>query len=199
MTRILIADDHELILEGLKKTLGEVASDIVGANSFDTAVAALNGNAFDFCVIDHELNPGRGDKLLEKVRETMPQAKAICISGEFSAAVLSSLTDAGFNGFYSKSDDLEEMIAAVESLETDEIFYSTSVQELLREASDLPRLSARQLELLEHIKAGRSNKDAAHLMGVRQATVSFHMRHLKTKLRASNAREIIARAQEFGF
>ena len=77
MTRILIADDHELILEGLKKTLDEVASDIVGANSFDTAVAALNGNAFDFCVIDHELNPGRGDKLLEKVRETMPRAKAI--------------------------------------------------------------------------------------------------------------------------
>ena len=184
MTRILIVDDHDLILEGLTSKLKLITEDIVRARSYKAAVDELNGHPFDFCIIDHGLEPGSGEALLKEIRSVMPATKAICISGEFSVAKLAQLTHSGFNGYYAKSDELDEIIAAVESLTTDEVFYSSSLQPKMRDVEDLPKLSPRQHELLVHLAAGKSNSEAAEAMGVRPATISFHMKHLKRKLGA---------------
>ena len=128
----------------------------------------------------------------------MPNTKAICISGDFTAATLAQLERSGFNGYYSKADRQEEIIAAVESLETDGVFYSSSLQGLVRELNDLPKLSPRQFELLKEIADGKSNAEAAEAMGVRPATVSFHMKHMKRKLGATNARDAVQKAKTLG-
>ena len=196
--RILIADDHDLILEGLRSTLADLSSEIVCAPSLDKALHHVAQSDFDYYIIDYALKPGTGDMLLNDVRKTTPRARAICISGEFNAAILAKMSDAGFDAFYDKGDPLDEILDAIKSLDADDVFYSSSVKALMREVDDLPRLSGRQNELLGHIAAGRTNKEAAHQMGVEQATVSFHMKHLKRKLKASNSREIVTRATELG-
>ena len=198
MTRILIVDDHDLILDGLISKLGSVSSDIVSARSFDAAIETLDGAPFDICILDLSLKPGSGDQLLLAIRQKMPSTKAICISGDFSPGVLAQLKKSGFDGFYSKADDREEIVAAVESLDSRGIFYSSSLQLLMDEMADIPQLSKRQRELLQELAEGKSNSDAAADMGVTPATVSFHMKHLKRKLNASNARDIVNRAKELG-
>ena len=126
----------------------------------------------------------------------MPETKAICISGDFSVAALAQLERSGFDGYYSKRDEQSEIIAAVESLEHDGIFYSSSLQDMMSDVGDLPKLSPRQFELLKQLAAGKSNTEAAEAMKVRPATISFHMKHLKKKLGAKNARDIVKLAKE---
>lgn len=170
----------------------------MSARSYKQALQSLTGPAFDFSVIDLGLKPGTGDQLLAEIRQVMPSTKAICTSGDFSIAKLAQLQQSGFDGYYSKSDELSEIIAAVESLDRDGVFYSTSLQALMRDMEDFPKLSPRQFELLTGIAAGKSNSEAAEAMGVSPATVSFHMRHLKRKLGAKNARDIVKLAKERG-
>ena len=191
-------DDHDLILEGLTSKLELVTQDIVRARSYDEALAELNGAAFDFCIIDFGLKPGSGDRLLKEIREVMPETKAICISGDFTVATLAQLTRSGFNGYYAKGDELDEIIAAVESLKSDDVFYSSSLQIKMRDVGDAPELSPRQFELLANLAAGMSNAAAAEAMDVSPATISFHMKHLKRKLSAKNARDIVKIAAELG-
>lgn len=198
MTRILIVDDHDLILEGLASQLEQITDDIIRARSYKEALAQLNGPAFDFCIIDYGLQPGSGDRLLKDIRDVMPNTKAICISGEFSVATLAQLTQSGFNGYYLKGDDMDEIIAAVDSLNGEEVFYSSTLQSKIEGAGGLPNLSPRQFELLSKLADGLSNAEAAEAMGVRPATISFHMKHLKKKLGAKNARDILKIAAELG-
>ena len=93
---------------------------------------------------------------------------------------------------------MDEIIAAVESLESDGVFYSSSLQAKVQNMADMPSLSPRQFELLSNLAEGRSNSAAAEAMGVRPATISFHMKHLKRKLGAKNARDIVKIATELG-
>lgn len=199
MTRILIVDDHDLILEGLESTLRQLSDNIVCVKSYAAAITELSGPDFDVCIIDYGLNPGSGDGLLREIREKMPNTKAICISADFNPNRLHQLKKSGFNGFYSKTDPREEIVAAIESLSDSGIFYSSTLQTMMRESGDIPKLSNRQSQLLGHIDAGMSNEEAAAAMQVKPATVSFHMKHLKQKLGAKNARDIVTRARELGF
>jgi len=199
MTRILIVDDHDLILDGLVSILESVSRDIVSASSYGAAIDALDGPPFDFCILDLALKPGSGDELLQAIRQKMPETKAICISGDFSPGALVQLQKSGFDGFYAKADDRAEIVAAVESLDSRGVFYSSSLQLMMDEMGDIPKLSKRQRELLHELAEGRSNAEASENMGVTPATVSFHMKHLKRKLKANNARDIVNRAKEFGF
>jgi len=200
MKRVLVIDDHELVALGVVSAISALDPQTDMARTFKHAKRLLTENTYDVIFLDINLEDDRGDGRDLKIwmNQTGAAGQTIAMSSAFTPAQIQALEKLRFDGFYSKSDKREELIAAVESLAYDGVFHSSTVLNLIDTLKTAPSLTKRQTELMHLVANGASNKEAAHEMNIRDATIAFHMTQLKERLGVRNAREIGARARELG-
>lgn len=205
MIRVLVADDHTIVREGLKQIL---------AKSGDLAVAgeAANGNdvlkmvreqAWDVLVTDMSM-PGRsGIELIKLVKEACPKLPVLVLSmyGEEQYAVRA--IRAGASGYLTKESASEQLVAAIRKIASGGIHVSAAVAEALfntvrggNSAKPHEQLSDREFQVLQLIAGGNSVADIASLLNLSPKTVSTHKTRILEKMSMSNQAELIRYAIE---
>jgi DNA-binding NarL/FixJ family response regulator len=205
MIRVLVADDHTIVREGLKQIL---------AKSGDLAVAgeAANGNdvlklvreqEWDVLVTDMSM-PGRnGIELIKLVKEARPRLPVLVLSmyGEEQYAVRA--IRAGASGYLNKESASEQLVAAIRKIAAGGVHVSPAVAEALFHnvrggEGTLPhqRLSDREFQVLQLIAAGNSMSDIAAQLNLSPKTVSTHKTRILEKMNMSNQAELIRYAIE---
>ncbi len=213
MIRILIADDHELFRRGLKmvleseddiEVLGE-ASD--GQEAFDLAVA----EAPDVIVMDVRMPVLSGIEATQLIKEHLPSAKILMLTISDEEDDLYQAIKAGANGYLLKEISIDEIGNAVRSVCGGQSLISPSMaSKLLNEFASMikkeeekahvpaPRLTPREMEVLQHVAQGMNNREIAKTLFISENTVKNHVRNILEKLHLHSRMEAVVYAVREG-
>ena len=200
MIRVIIADDHALVREGLKKTLGEEHNIQVVAearNSAEVQSSIVDVDA-DVLVLDISMPGASGLSLLQHVVTSKKNLKVLILSMHPEERFALRALREGASGYMTKESAPEELADAIRRIVSGRKYISAALAERL--ADELQSngttvqhelLSEREYEVFLFIASGKTVGQIAHELSLSVATVSTHRRRVMEKMRLSNNAEII--------
>ncbi|GAA2214921.1 response regulator transcription factor [Nonomuraea monospora] len=197
--RLLIADDHPIVRDGLRAALGgEPDLEIVGeAADGEEAVRLAGQLAPDIVLMDLRMPGLDGVGAIRRLSGTGPR---VLVLTTFDTDVLPAL-EAGASGYLLKDAPPEELIRAVRAVHRGETVLAPAVAGRLAEHLRRPargRLSKRELEVLRLVAGGATNKEAAAGLFISEASVKTHLLHVYAKLDVRDRASAVAEAYRRG-
>ncbi len=205
--RILIADDHPIVRDGLVAVLNTQPDfAVVGeAGSGAETVRQVEALAPDVVLLDLEMPDGDGVETLLRLREAGLTARVIVFTAFDTDERILAAIRAGAQGYLLKGIPRDDIFSAVRAVSAGASLLTPVVaSRLLRhvstegQPSHVPALTPRERETLRLLGHGLQNKEIAIQLGVRERTVKFHVAALMRKLGAGNRTEVVARATQEG-
>jgi len=193
---VLLAEDHMIVREGLKKLL-ETESDIevVGEATNGRQAVELNQKLRpDVIVMDIAMPQLNGLEATRQILKTFPAVKVIILSAHSDDAYVESATALGASGYLVKQTSAHFLSEAIRDVQKGKTFFSPTVskrfhkrQQESLDRKGLPkanvgRLSSREVEVLQLIAEGEANKQIAESLSISIKTVEKHREHLMRKL-----------------
>ncbi len=206
MIRVVVADDHPIVREGLRRILDRAKGiEVVGETDRGDALPTLVGETSpDVVVMDIEM-PGPGFlKVIPAVSAGRPGLRVLVLSGHPEEAYAVHALRAGAAGYLEKALATDQLVAAVHRVHSGGRYVSPEVaQRLARSAAkdtgpSHERLSVRELEVLRLIGDGRSLKQIAAQLQVNAKTISTYRARILTKLSLKTNAEMVRYAVQHG-
>lgn len=187
MTRILVADDHDLVRETLAAYLeAEGVAEVRVASDVAEALDLIGRDGpFDLALVDYNMPGMEGLKGLTRIMEANDGQPVALISGAMSTELAEQALEAGAAGFVPKTLGSKSLVAAVRLMIGGEIFAPLTLIPRAQTA-DEGHLSPRELDVLRGICAGQSNKEIARVLDLQEVTVKLHVKTMSRKLGARN-------------
>lgn len=186
--RVLIADDHPVVLTGLQTLLARDPDVEVVAQARDGQEAVRKALDLrpDVLILDISMPKMNGIQALQQIRRSLPEVRALVLSMYRSNEMVRSALRAGASGYVLKDNELENLTDVVQAVHRGEPYLSPSIArvviEVLQSEQQPPPLSERELEVLQQIADGRSSKEIAPLLGISPRTVDTHRQNVMDKL-----------------
>ncbi|EYT53263.1 LuxR family transcriptional regulator [Leucobacter sp. UCD-THU] len=203
MIRIVLADDHPVVRAGVRALLEcERDLEIVGeAATPDAAVALAAGAEPDVVLMDLQFGAsGSGAEATRRIRaQVHPPAVLVLTNYDTDGDILSAV-EAGASGYLLKDAPPDELVAAVRAAAAGESALAPAIagRLLARLRAPAVSLSAREIEVLQLVAAGRTNGGIAAELHITDATVKSHLVHVYDKLGVSTRTAAVAAARELG-
>jgi DNA-binding NarL/FixJ family response regulator len=181
--RLLLADDHPLFLDGVRRLL-ESKYDVVGMVADGKAlITAAQNLQPDVIVVDISMPEMNGLAAAQIIRKTVPAAKFIVLSVHSDQAYAREAFRVGVRGFVSKRGAGAELLTAIKQVLEGRTYVSPLVSPETPGASkETKPLTLRQLEILRMVAEGYQNKEIAELLKISVKTVEFHKTRIMTEL-----------------
>lgn len=200
---ILIVDDHALIREGIVSVLGGLRPDarIDACGRCDEALALAAERRYDLVLLDLQLPDRPGFHALEALRQNCPETPVVVVSAQEDRATVLRTLDLGARSFIPKSSDTARIRHALSAILAGKVFLPDSVYSEVAEPRSTPgavpwQLTDRQLEVLQLLVAGLSNKLIARRLDIAESTVKIHVSAILRELRVgSRTQALIAVAR----
>lgn len=205
--RILVADDHPVVRDGLAAVLGtqpdfEVISEVSNGREVVEQTLALKP---DVVLLDLEMPEMDGVETLKALRQMSAEVKAIVFTAFDTDERILSAVQAGAQGYLLKGAPREELFKAVRVVNAGgSLLEPVVASKLLRQVSEAeakPKadpLTPREVEVLELVAQGLQNKEIAAALIISERTVKFHVSSIMGKLGAGNRTEALSIAAQRG-
>lgn len=187
--RVILADDHVLVRQGLKSLLEREGFQVVAeASDGQDAVNHARSLQPDIAVLDISMPICNGLEAAREIRTTSAKTKTILLTQHDEEQYVSEALDAGVKGYVTKSQASTDLLHAIRQVSRGEVYLSpgisSAVIEAFRTKSQKPKdpLSARERQVLQLIAEGKSTKDVATLLGISVKTAESHRTRLMKKL-----------------
>lgn len=198
--KIVLIEDHSLVLESLKRLLGTVDRyDVVAAcNNGATGVEAVKQNKPDICILDVRLPDMPSTKVLEEIKKVSPSTKVVCLSSFDSIYEIEELLSQGASGYLLKNITSENFFSAIDSVYQGGFVVDPQIAQKLYERKSsqtngmAATLTEREMEVLNLIARGYSNKQIAKELSIKEDTVKAHISNIFSKLDVRNRVEAVA-------
>lgn len=201
--RILIADDHDLLRDTLVLFLeNEGGMETTAVASFDEARARIEQDeAYDLVLLDYNMPGMNGLDGVKRALDMREGQRVALISGEATKKIAEQALEAGAAGFVPKSLPAKSFVNAVKFMAMGEQYAPLDFMTAEEEARSNPiadKLTDRELQVLEGLTQGMSNKEIARQLNIQEPTVKLHMKTLYRKLGAANRTQAALIAREAG-
>ena len=192
--RVLIADDHTIVRIGLAALLGaEKDIEVVGeAQNGEVAVKEALRLEPDIIIMDLMMPKKDGAEATAELREKLPSAKIIILTTFGASDGIAHALESGAAGALVKTADDDALVATIRAVAGGETVISSEIKRLLAENPPIPKLTPRQIEVLQSMTRGLTNRDIAKQLGIRQDRVDEHVAAILTKIGAANRTEAVA-------
>jgi DNA-binding NarL/FixJ family response regulator len=198
--RVLIVDDHPVVRAGLASLLRRQAGlKLVGsAHSGEEAMSILARCAVDLMLLDLRMPSINGIDLLNMLKTRDNQPKTIILSSYEYEEEIYRAVKAGARGYLSKNAPREEIIAAIEEVVAGGTYFPEHMLEWIQDRKARSSLSGREIEILEMVSKGLTNKEIASALQISHYTVRNHINHITAKLQVSDRTEAATVAMRQG-
>jgi DNA-binding NarL/FixJ family response regulator len=198
----MLVDDHPVVRKGLLAVLSTENIEVVSSvGSGEEALSKASSVNPDVVLCDLRLGEGiDGIDTTAALRLLKtPPAVIILSTHNRDAEILASIK-AGASGYVLKDSEPEQIISAIHAASEGKTFFSPKIAEKVFNglSNPLPRLTARETEVLSLIAGGSGNKEIAEKLHLSEATVKSHVSHIITKLNADNRSRAISKAIALG-
>src|SRR5215203_676707 len=197
MTRILVADDHDVVRSGLRAILDAQEGWVVvaeAANGQEAVERAIETKP-DIAILDYSLPIANGAEVTRQLRVRVPEIEVLIFTMHESEDVVLDLLSAGAKGYLLKSDARRFLIAAVDSLAAHKPFFTGKVSEALLETYLANNrgtiLSPRERAVVQLIAEGKSNKAVGDVLAISQKTVESHRAAAMRKLNLDSTAALV--------
>lgn len=198
MKRIVLAEDHAMIRDGLKLLLMTRSNwCVVGETGDGRLVSQLvRDTQADLLLLDLDLPGCRGIELAQQIRAGFPQTRILVVTGNHNASTVRAAMAAGVDGYTLKHEDADELLHAISLVLSGIRYVSKALAHALEIAPDSPvqPITAREKEILVLIANGHSSRDIAQKLDLSVLTVRKHRQNLMSKLALHNVAELTAYA-----
>ena len=187
--RIVLADDHLIVRQGLRSVLEREGYQICGegANGHE-AIDLAEKHKPDVAVLDFAMPLLNGMEACREIQRVSPRTVTILLTMHTEDQYVLSALQAGVKGFLVKTQPMADLIRAIQDVHQGGVYLSPRISRAVVQAylgkSDLPPdpLSARERQVLQLIAEGKSTKEAAHFLGISYKTAESHRTRLMEKL-----------------
>ncbi len=198
--KLIIADDHRLLVQGLQQMLGR-RFDVVGvAYAGDELLEVLRATPADGLVLDLSL-PGRsGIDLLPDIRKIQPDLKILVLTMHVDRILAEASLAAGATGFVPKDSGMEEVEQALHDVLAGRRYISPRVPKFSHRVgldamhASLARLTPRQQTIVKLIGQGRTSAEIGETLGLSENTITFHRGRIRKVLGLSSEWELVRHA-----
>lgn len=205
--RVLLADDHTLVLDGFKRLL-EDHCDLVGTAADGLALLEASSRLRpDLVILDISMPLLNGIDAARKLKKQLPHVKLIFVTMHSDRAYISEAFRAGASGYLLKRSASDELIKAVQAVMAGQYFVTSLItkdviESLLQSGGARPSspddLTFRQREILQLVVQGRSAKEIAQTMNLSPRTVEFHKAQILERLDLQSTADLIKYAITHG-
>lgn len=205
-SRILLGDDHALILDGVRASLQDQFDVIGEAYDGKALVSAAETLQPDIVILDISMPVLNGFESARLIKKVLPATKIIFLSQHLNPAYLKHALKAGAAGYVLKSGAREELHQAIDSVLHGKTYITPSFGEDIRsqmlnrsgEIADEEELTDRQREILQLIVQGKANKEIADIIHISIKTVEFHRARIMSRLGVRTVAELTKVALQQG-
>jgi DNA-binding NarL/FixJ family response regulator len=207
-TRVLLADDHKIILNGLRSLL-EPEFELVGKVEDGRAlVSAAEKLRPDVIVVDVSMPLLNGIEAVRQIKKIDPQVKVVFLTMHPDVTYAIRAFEAGASGYVLKHSASSELLMAIHEATKGRSYVTPMIAgELLqaykggthRQDEAAQELTQRQREILQLLVEGNSAKEVANLLNISPRTVEFHKYNMMSKLKLKSAAALIQYAIKHGF
>ena len=200
--RILIADDHALVREGLRRVLEtrrdwEVCAEAVNGRD---AVAKACACKPDVVIVDFSMPELNGLEATRQIHAALPRTEVLVLTMHETDSLVRDVLAAGARGFILKSDAGHALVEAIETLLLHKPYFTAKVTELVLQGYLNPAsapgeisspLTARERQVVQLVAEGKSSKEVADSLGVSAKTVESHRANILRKLGLRSSAELV--------
>ncbi len=197
MIKVFIVDDHQMITEGIRALLA-AEEDIEWAGSAKTPTAlleALKKSHPDVLLMDINLPEMNGMELCRLVKQQYPAIHIVGLSTSGEVSIIQKMIENGAAGYLLKDASKAEIIDALHKVVKGKEYVNFSVSQILKtyktDTQQLPVLTRREKEILEHISEGLTNQEIAQQLFVTVTTVDSHRKNMLTKFKVKNTAALV--------
>lgn len=192
MINVLIADDHKMVREGLKRILefdGEITV-VAEADNGQECLKKVRTVKPDIVLLDINMPVMNGIDTLEVMKKKKVKSKVIILTVHNEIEYLLRAVDIGIDGYILKDSDAQELVRAINSVYAGEKFIQPSLIPLLNskliardiDMQNMQKLSKREIEVLKLVAVGMFNKEIGKKLGISERTVKNHMSSIFKKI-----------------
>ncbi len=198
--RILIADDHPLVVEGVRGVLETYdALQVVGtAANGEEALAAFDRETPDVVLMDLNMPGMSGLAATEILLERHPDARILILSMHDTPEYISTALRHGARGYVLKDVPTDDIVQAIEHVHAGERYLCTGTAQVLSPETGREPLTSREQTVLLELASGKSNKEVARELDISVRTVETHRKNIKRKLDISSTAGLTRYAMEHG-
>lgn len=200
MIRVLIADDHKIVRDGLKRILAANADLQVAAEaaSGDEALQLVRANDYDVAVIDMSMPGLAGIDLIKRLKGEKPGLRLLVLSMHGEHQYAARALKAGASGYLNKDSAAEQLVSALRKIASGGVHISEAAAAMLlnQDKSLHEGLSDREFEVLRLLVEGLGPTDIAGRLHLSVKTVSTHKTHILQKLSLGSTAELVRYALE---
>ncbi len=200
--RIVIADDHEIVRQGLKAILEGDGCEVVGEySSGREAVEGARATRPDVAVMDISMPDLNGAEATQQLAKQQPDTKVIVLTMHDSEELARRVLEAGARGYVLKSDAARDLANAVRTVMKGQPFFSGKISEMLLrgylnnpsqpQESAIPSLTSREREVVQLLAEGKSSKEVASILGTSPATVETQRAKIMQKLDLHSVTDLV--------
>ncbi len=196
--RVLIADDHPIVRQGLRSLLSAASHvEVVGEASDGREALELAARTRPAVLLCDLSMPGlNGVEALRRLKKVSPTTRALVLSMHAAADYVRPAARAGAAGYLVKGAGLDDLLEALEAVARGETFFGPEARQVLAQDTgaapddSLERLTSREREVLQLVAEGHSNRDIGAALGISPKTADAHRTSLMRKLELHDAQAL---------
>ncbi len=207
--KILLADDHQLVLDGLAMMLGSQQDlEVVGqANNGHEVLTFLKQHEADIVLLDLNMPEMNGLETCKAMKKEYGHVKILVLSMLSDVKLVKKLVKEGAHGYMLKNSGQKELSEAIKKVVAGQSYYDARIVEQMmsatpkasvRSESVLPSLSRREKEILQLIIEEHTTQEIAKKLFISAGTVESHRRNMISKMGVRNTAGLVSKAYEFG-
>ena len=197
--RVLLADDHFLVLEGLEVLLSTFSfvECTKSVQDFFELKKALEDEIFDILLLDINFGRHDGREILPDIKVIQPEIKIIALTSHSDSITIKSSVNAGFDGYLLKIDSRSEIESALIAVMRNEKYFSSKTKQVFFEvqtANKKLHLTDRELDVLRLIVLEKTTPQIAETLCLSEKTIETHRRNIMIKLDVKNIAGMVRKA-----
>lgn len=200
MIRVMIVDDHSMVRMGMAGLLAmEPDIQVVAeAEDLEQAVARFSQHRPHITLLDVRMPGGSGLETLKRIKTIDPAARVVILSTYDLEEPMFLAHRSGACGYLLKSVRFDELVAAIRHVHAGGVCFPPALENHIAARARTKPLTPREIETLDLLRRGFSNKDIGQVLEISENTAKFHVKAILAKLEVADRAEAVAAAFERG-